>query len=82
MSDRSGGREQSKLSGAGEQVSGASERTSEWPSTYIWVCGGSGPQCDGDKSEGNSNNEGYEDDDGESTKTTRDGRLTTNAKVI
>ena len=44
--------------------------------------GGSGPQCNGDKSEGNSDNEGYEDDDGEQTKTTTDGRLTTNAQAI
>ena len=27
-----------------EGVSGASEWTSEWPSTYIWVLNGSGPQ--------------------------------------
>ena len=26
-------------------MSGASERTSEWPSTLIWVFGLSGPQC-------------------------------------
>ena len=26
-----------------QRVSGASEHTSEWPSTYVWVLGGSGP---------------------------------------
>ena len=44
--------------------------------------GGSGPQCNGDKSEGNSDNEGYKDNDGEQTKMTTDGTLTTNAQAI
>ena len=45
MSERTGGGKQSEQSGASERVSGASEQRSEWPSTYIWVFGGSGPQC-------------------------------------
>ena len=28
-----------------EQCERTSERTSEWPSTYVWVFGWSGPQC-------------------------------------
>ena len=44
--------------------------------------GGSGPQCNGNKSEGNSDNEGYKDNDGEQTKMTTDGTLTTNAQAI
>ena len=34
-SERSGGRERSKQSGANKGLSGASERTSEWPSTTV-----------------------------------------------
>ena len=37
------GREQCKASSAKRAV--RSKGTSEWPSTYIWVLGGSGPQC-------------------------------------
>ena len=37
--------EQSKQGGTSERVSSASERTSKWPSTYIWILDYSGPQC-------------------------------------
>ena len=44
MSERSGGRERSRASG---RVSGASERTSEWPSTYVSILVCYRPQCRG-----------------------------------
>ena len=37
VSGRSGGRERSEQSEASERVSGASERTSEWPSIYVSI---------------------------------------------
>ena len=43
-SEHSGGRERSEQSGASERVSGASERTSEWPSTYVSILVCSRPQ--------------------------------------
>ena len=42
-SERSGGRERSELSGASKWVSGASERSSKWPSTYVPILGCSAP---------------------------------------
>ena len=45
VSERSGGLERSEQSQASEQVSGASERTSERPSTLVCIFGCSGPQC-------------------------------------
>ena len=61
----------------------ANEQTDEEVAQYLHLgFGGSGPQCNGDKTEGNRDNEGYEDDDSKQTKTTTDGRLTTNAQAI
>ena len=42
-SERSRARERSEQGGARKRVSGASERMSEWPSTYVWILGYSGP---------------------------------------
>ena len=47
VSERSRGREQSEQSGVSKQVSGASEWTSEWPSTYVSILVCSGPLCEG-----------------------------------
>ena len=45
INECSGVREQSKQGSASEWVSGASERTSEWPFTYVSIHGCSEPQC-------------------------------------
>ena len=47
LSERSGGRKRSEQPGASERMSGASERTSEWPSTYVPILGCSAPLCSG-----------------------------------
>ena len=45
MSECSAAREQSEQGGTSERVSGASKRTSERPSSSVWILGCSGPQC-------------------------------------